>query len=110
MVNNAVIWFVVCTDPFLTSEESFFVFMEVGSDTGAASIVRSSFIIFAATACCPVCCYSCWLVDTPATILMFVAVLSTFTGTRIPFKPKLVFGDFHYFVISAVKLLGTTIV
>jgi hypothetical protein len=39
--------------------------------------------------------YSCGLVDTAATILMLVAMLSSLACAREPFKTKLIFGESH---------------
>jgi hypothetical protein len=33
--------------------------------------------------------------DASATVLMLVAMLTTFAGTREPFKAELIFGDLH---------------
>lgn len=38
---------------------------------------------------------SCWFVNTAATILMLVTMLSSLACAREPFKTKLIFSDFH---------------
>ncbi len=69
--------------------------MKMCNDTTATSHISHAAIVFAATTIGSVGNDSCGLVNTAATILMLVAMLSSLACAREPFKTKLIFSDFH---------------
>lgn len=69
--------------------------MKVSQHTATAHSISGGAIIFAATAVGSVGRYSGGLVDTAATVLVLVAVLTSFACAGEPFKTKLIFCDFH---------------
>ena len=90
----------VSADAFCTTQPSLFVFVKVCRYPGPAILIGGCFIIFTATTICSVGSNACGFMNTPATILMFVAMLSPFACTREPFKTKLIFCDFHFWTPS----------
>lgn len=79
--------------------------MKVRQYTTATSYISGVAVVFATAAVGSVGCYSGGLVDTAATILVFVAMLSSLACTGEPFKTKLIFCNFHA-VIYMVGQLG----
>lgn len=69
--------------------------MKVRHNTAAAHTQCCGTIVFTTTTVGSVGLYSSGLVDTAATILMFVAMLSSLAGAREPFKTKLIFSELH---------------
>ena len=80
--------------------------MKVCHHTATASDIGRVFVVFAATATSSVGNYSGGLVDTAATILVLVAMLSPFARAGEPFIAKLFWCDFHSSVIYLVGQLG----
>ena len=76
--------------------------MEMCQHTATASHIGRMTIVFATTAVGSVGGDSRGLVDTAATILVLVAVLSSLACTGEPFKTKLIWCDFH----SIIYLVG----
>ena len=69
--------------------------MKVCQYTATACDISGLTIVFTATTVGSVGGYPGRLVDTAATILVFVAMLSSFACAGEPFKSKLIFSDFH---------------
>ena len=69
--------------------------MEVCQHTATASHIGCMTIVFAAAAVGSVGRDPGGLVDTAATVLVLVAMLSSFACAGEPFKSKLIFCDFH---------------
>jgi len=69
--------------------------MEMCQHTATASHIGSMTIVFATAAVSSVGRDSGGLVDTAATILVLVAMLTPFACAGEPFKSKLIFCDFH---------------
>ena len=95
MIYNPVVGFVICSDAFIAGLEAGCVLMKVRQHTATAYTVSSSSIVFATAAVGSVGRDSGGLVDAAATILMFVAMLSSLACAGEPFKTELIFSDFH---------------
>ncbi len=95
MIYHTIVRLVIGTNTFGAGLEPRRVLMKVRHYTTAAYTESCRTIIFAATTVGSVGNNSCGLVDTAATILVLVAMLSSLAGTREPFKTKLIFSDFH---------------
>jgi len=59
----------------------------------------SGTIVFSAATVGTVCNDASGLVDASATVLMLVAMLASFAGTRVPFKTELIFGNFYFNIL-----------
>ena len=95
MIHNPVVGFVVCSDTFCSSLESRRVLMKVRHHTTAACAESCRTVVFATAAIGSVGNNSCGFVDTAATVLMLVAMLSSLARAREPFESELIFSDFH---------------
>jgi hypothetical protein len=69
--------------------------MKMCHHTATTSAERSGTIVFTTATVGSVGRYACGLVDAAATVLMFVAMLSSLACAGEPFKTKLIFSDFH---------------
>ena len=105
MVNYSVVRLVVRPDAFVSGLETWGILMEVCNHTATTSHQSSRTIVFTTAAVGSVGADSRGLVDTAATILMLVAMLSSLACTGEPFKAELIFCDFHS-VIYMVRPLG----
>ncbi len=95
MIHNPVIGFVIGSNTFVTGLETRCVLVQVCHYATTANTQGSCSIVFATAAVGSVGGDSGRLVDAAATVLMLVAMLSTFAGARKPFKSKLIFGESH---------------
>jgi hypothetical protein len=95
MIHNPVVRFVIGAYAFRASLESFGIFVKMCHYSTAAHTECRSSIVLATATVGSVGLDSSGLVDTTATILMFVAMLSSLACAREPFKTKLIFSDFH---------------
>ena len=69
--------------------------MKVCHHTTATHTQCRGTVVFTTATVGPVGNYSSGLVDTAATVLMLVAMLSSFACAGEPFKTKLIFCEFH---------------
>ena len=76
--------------------------MKMCHDTAAASAEGRCTIVFSTATHGSVGGNPCGLVDTAATILVFVAMLSSLACAREPFKTKLIFSELH----DSIYLVG----
>ena len=95
MINNSVVGFMIRPDAFRPCLETWRVFVKVCNYTATTHRIGRGTIVFATATVGSVGRDSRGLVNTAATILMFVAMLSSLACAREPFKTELIFGDLH---------------
>jgi hypothetical protein len=95
MIHYPVVRFVIGAYAFCSGSKSRSVLKEVRHYSTAAHCQCCCSVILTTATVGSVGSYSCGLVDTAATILMLVAMLSSFACAGEPFKTKLIFSDFH---------------
>jgi hypothetical protein len=102
MIRYPIVRLVIGSNTLVTGLETRSIGVKVRQHTTATGHVSRMFIIFSTTTVGSVGRYSGRLVNTAATILMLVAVLSPFACTGEPFIAKLIFCDFH----SSIYMVG----
>jgi hypothetical protein len=95
MIYHTVVRLVIGSDSFGASQSTFSITMKMCGHSAHAGGKGSSTIVFPTATVGAIGLNSCGLVNTAATVLMFVAMLATFAGAREPFETKLIFCDFH---------------
>lgn len=102
MVNNSVVWFVVGPDAFASGSPTWSISVEMSNNSATTHRIGRGTIVFATATVGSVGRDSSGLVDTAATILVFVAVLSSLACAGEPFKAELIFCEFH----SSIYMVG----
>ena len=105
MIHYPVIRFVIGSNALIASLKTRCVLMQMCHYTTTANTQCRCSIVFATAAVGAVGSDSGRLMDAAATVLMLVAMLSTFASARKPFKSKLIFGKSHK-VIYMVRRVG----
>ena len=95
MISDTIVRFVIGSNTLVAGLKTWGISVKVCQHTTTTSHIGCSTIVFATAAVGAVGCDPRGLVDASATVLVLVAMLSSLAGAGVPFKPKLIFSDFH---------------
>ena len=111
MINNSVVGFMIRPDAFRPCLETWRVFVKVCNYTATTHRIGRGTIVFATATVGSVGRDSRGLVNTAATILMLVAMLSSLACAGEPFKAELIFCEFHIniYMVGRVGFEPTTL-